>query len=74
LRSKGIDNSTIEESVAGDDSEAAYRAGLKKVRTLRAVDFETFRHKLLPFSTAARLRLRHSAPGSESVVEGQPGR
>jgi regulatory protein len=49
LRSKGIDNSTIEESVTGDDSEAAYRAGLKKVRTLRADDFETFRRKLLPF-------------------------
>jgi regulatory protein len=49
LRSKGIDNSTIEESVAGDDSDAAYRAGQKKARTLRAADFETFRHKLLPF-------------------------
>lgn len=49
LRSKGIDDDTIAASVVGDDSEAAYRAGSKKARSLRTADFDTFRRKLLPF-------------------------
>jgi len=49
LRSKGIDAEVIAESVSGDDSAAAYEAGARKVRTLRAADRETFRRKLFSF-------------------------
>ena len=49
LRSKGIDSSTIEQSLVGDDAEAAYRAVQRKVRSLTGTDRETFRRKLIPF-------------------------
>jgi regulatory protein len=49
LRSKGIDDATVQESLSGDDSDAAYRAALKKMRSLALADYETFRRKLIPF-------------------------
>ena len=50
LRSKGVDDDTIAATVSGDDSEAAYLAGQKKMRSLTSVtDYETFRRKLLPY-------------------------
>jgi regulatory protein len=49
LRSKGIDSSTIEQAVSGDDTEAAYRAAQKKTRSVAGTDRETFRRKLIPF-------------------------
>lgn len=49
LRSKGIDDSTIASSISGDDSEAAYRAAQKKVRSLASADRDAFRRKLLSF-------------------------
>jgi regulatory protein len=49
LRSKGISSDTIDAQVAGDDSDAAYRAATKKLRSLAGADKDTFRSKLLSF-------------------------
>jgi regulatory protein len=49
LRRKGVDDRTIAAAISGDDADAAYRAGLKKMRLLATADRETFLHKLLPF-------------------------
>jgi regulatory protein len=49
LRRKGVDDRTIAAAVSGDDADAAYRAGLKKMRLLATADRETFLRKLLPF-------------------------
>jgi regulatory protein len=49
LRSKGIDDSTIASSITGDDSEAAYQAAQKRLRSLSNADRDTFRRKLLSF-------------------------
>ncbi len=74
LRSKGVDGATVAAAVSADDSEAAYRAGQKKMRSLAAADAETFRRKLLGFllrrgfgyevaqETVARLWREGSAP------------
>lgn len=49
LRSKGVDNEVIADSLDGDDDAAAYQAGLKRMRLLANSDYETFRRKLIPF-------------------------
>jgi regulatory protein len=49
LRRKGVDDRTIAAAISGDDADAAYRAGLKKMRLLATADRETFLRKLLPF-------------------------
>jgi len=49
LRSKGVADSTIADSLSGDDDEAAYRAAQKKARSLAGGDYQTFRRRLIPF-------------------------
>jgi len=47
LRRKGLDRDTIERAVAGLDEDAsALRAAEKKLRTLTAADYDTFRRRL----------------------------
>ena len=50
LRRKGVPLNTIEEAVeSSDDQFNAYRAGVKKARALRALDYGAFREKLGAF-------------------------
>jgi SOS response regulatory protein OraA/RecX len=50
LRSKGIDDETIEGAVAGIDvSESAYRSAGRKARQLDPLDRETFCQKVMEY-------------------------
>ncbi|MBI1885114.1 MAG: RecX family transcriptional regulator [Chloroflexi bacterium] len=50
LTAKGVDRETVQEAVASlDDAEAAYRAGEKRARTLKALEFPEFRRRLGDF-------------------------
>lgn len=50
LRQKGIDDSTIESALADVDEEAlAYKAGLKKARKLKVLEWSAFRKKTSDF-------------------------
>jgi regulatory protein len=49
LRSKGVAAETIEATIDGDDSAAAYQAAAKKARLLSAADRDAFRRKLYSF-------------------------
>ncbi|MBI2846829.1 MAG: RecX family transcriptional regulator [Chloroflexi bacterium] len=52
LRLKGIDPGTAKEATMGlDDEEGAYRAGLKKMKSLSHLDYKSFRNKLGAFLT-----------------------
>lgn len=48
LRRKGVASETIDQVVAdqGDESESAYRAGIKRVARLKTSDYRDFRQKL----------------------------
>ncbi len=50
LRHKGVDTEIIREVVSSaDESEDAYRAAQKKVKTLHGYDYQTFRRKLMSY-------------------------
>ena len=50
LRAKGVSTETIDEVIEGlDDQSGAYRAGAKKARVLRTLDYAIFREKLGAF-------------------------
>jgi regulatory protein len=50
LRQRGVERETIEASIAPErDEERALAAGRKKLRSLSAVDYATFRNRLGPF-------------------------
>lgn len=50
MRMKGVSAETIDEVVDDlDDQSSAYRAGTKKARALRTLDYSDFREKLGAF-------------------------
>ncbi len=47
LRAKGLARQTVKESLAGlDEEDAAYRAGARRARSLTALPYAEFRHRL----------------------------
>ena len=47
LEQRGVSREVAEEAVAGlDEEDSAYRAGLNRLRSLRAADWTTFRRRL----------------------------